>query len=79
MELWSMTLTEPKWIKCDASCPAQAKYLIRSMNGELYFCGHHLNKYKGPIDKWAYETVELDKVEETPKPKQRRRKEVKNG
>lgn len=75
-----MTLTETPWIKCDASCPAQAKHLIKSINGELYFCGHHLNKYKEPIDKWAFEIIELDKVEETPKPKkQRRRKEVKNG
>ena len=69
-----------RWIKCDAECPAQAKYLAKSINGELFFCGHHLNKNKVTIDSWAFEIIELDKVEETPKPKkQRRRKEVTNG
>lgn len=67
------------WIKCDSACPAQAKHLAKSLDGELYFCTHHLNKYKATIDSWAFEIIELDKVEETPKPKQRRRKEKTNG
>ena len=54
-----------EWIKCD-SCSAQAKFLARGTSGELYFCGHHRNKFTETIDKWAYEIIELDKVEETP-------------
>ena len=60
-----MIMPESNWIKCD-SCSAQAKYLTRGTNGELYFCGHHRNKFTETIDKWAYEIVELNKVEETP-------------
>jgi hypothetical protein len=52
-----------EWIKCD-SCPAQAKFLARSTDGELSFCGHHYNKNSEAIDKWSYEVIELDKKEE---------------
>ena len=82
MEQLTMTSEDlTRWIKCDAKCPAQAKYLTESINGELFFCGHHLNKYKATVDSWAFEIIELDKVEETPKPKKQRtrRKEIKNG
>jgi hypothetical protein len=54
-----------KWIKCD-SCSAQALWLVRGTSGELYFCGHHKNKFSETIDKWAYEIVDLDKKEEVP-------------
>jgi hypothetical protein len=54
-----------RWIKCD-SCSAQALWLARGTSGELYFCGHHRNKYSETIDKWAYEIVDLDKKEEIP-------------
>jgi hypothetical protein len=54
-----------RWIKCD-SCSAQALWLARGTSGELYFCGHHRNKYSETIDKWAYEIVDLDKKEEVP-------------
>jgi hypothetical protein len=54
-----------RWIKCD-SCSAQALYLSRGTSGELYFCGHHRNKYSKTLDSWAFEIVELNKVEETP-------------
>ena len=57
-------MTENPWIKCD-SCSAQAKYLARGTSGELYFCGHHRNKFTG-LDNWAYEIIELDRKEETP-------------
>jgi hypothetical protein len=53
-----------RWIKCD-SCSAQALFLARGTSGELYFCGHHRNKFKG-LDNWAYEIVELNRKEETP-------------
>ena len=76
-----MTISEDittEWIKCD-SCSARAAWLARGTSGELTFCGHHLNKNKIGLDKWAYEIIELGKVEETPKVKQPRRKELKNG
>lgn len=57
-----------RWIACDKCNSAQAMYLIRLVTGELYFCGHHLNKYKEGLDKVSYEIIELNKVEESPKP-----------
>ena len=42
-----------EWIKCD-TCSAQAKFLARSTNGELTFCGHHYNEKLEALDKWAY-------------------------
>lgn len=58
-------MTETSWIKCDV-CPAKAKHLVRSTNGELAFCQHHYAKNKEGLDKWAYEMIELDKKEEAP-------------
>jgi hypothetical protein len=55
-----------EWIGCDKCNIAQAMYLIKLVDGELYFCGHHLNKYKEGLDKVAYEIIELNKVEEAP-------------
>jgi len=62
-----MTLDEDltKWIKCD-SCSAKALYLTKGTSGELYFCGHHRNKYFKALDSWAFEIVDLDRKEETP-------------
>ena len=57
-------MTFNEWIKCD-SCSAQAMYLSRGTNGELYFCGHHRNKYSKTLDSWAFEIVELNRKEET--------------
>lgn len=54
-----------RWIKCD-SCSAQALYLTKGTSGELYFCGHHRNKYSKTIDSWAFEIVELNRKEEAP-------------
>ena len=54
-----------EWIKCD-SCSAQALHLARGTSGELYFCGHHRNKYSETLDKWAYEIIELERKEEVP-------------
>lgn len=54
------------WIGCDRCRFAKAVCLIRLINGELYFCGHHLNEYKETLDRSAYEIVELDKVERVP-------------
>ena len=54
-----------RWIKCD-SCSAQALYLTRGTSGELYFCGHHRNKYSKTLDSWAFEIVDLNRKEEVP-------------
>jgi hypothetical protein len=54
-----------EWVKCD-SCPAQAQWLARGTEGELAFCTHHKNKNSETLDKWAFEMVELNKVEVIP-------------
>jgi len=53
------------WIPCDkCGDSAQAKWIIKLVEGELYFCGHHKNKYEAGLAKVSYEMIELDKVEE---------------
>jgi hypothetical protein len=52
-----------EWIKCD-QCSAQSKWLVKGVEGELYFCGHHKNNNFEALDKWAYEMIELNKTEE---------------
>ena len=54
------------WIACDQCSIAQAMYLIKLVDGELYFCGHHYNKNKEGLDKVSFEMIELNKVEEVP-------------
>jgi len=49
---------------CDACSVARASHLIKLLDGELSFCGHHYNKYKEALDKKAYEMIELNKTEE---------------
>ena len=53
-----------KWIGCDQCSSAQALYLVKLMDGELAFCGHHYNEYKDKLESVSYETVELGKTEE---------------
>lgn len=61
-----MTLEDlDKWIGCDQCGSAQALYLVKLMDGQLAFCGHHYNKNKTGLDKVAYEIIQLNKVEET--------------
>ena len=55
-----------KWIGCDQCGSAQAIYLIKLIEGELAFCGHHYNKNKEALDKICYEIVELNRKEEVP-------------
>ena len=55
-----------KWIGCDQCGSAQALYLVKLMDGELAFCGHHYNKNKEALDKVAYEIIQLNKEEEVP-------------
>ena len=60
-----MTEDLDRWIACDkCGDSAQAKWLIKLVEGELYFCGHHKNKFFDRLDKVAYEMIELNKVEE---------------
>jgi hypothetical protein len=56
-----------KWFPCD-KCgeSAQALYLIKLVDGELAFCGHHYNKFKEALDKVSYEIIQLNKEEEIP-------------
>lgn len=54
-----------EWIPCDrCGNSAQAKWLIKLVDGDLYFCGHHKNKFDEALAKVSYEMIELDKVEE---------------
>jgi len=41
-------------------------YLIKLVDGELFFCGHHYKKNKEALDKVSFEMIELNKVEEVP-------------
>lgn len=54
------------WIGCDDKCPARAKYLIKLVDGELAFCGHHYISKKLTLDKVGYEVIDLNKVEAIP-------------
>jgi hypothetical protein len=49
---------------CDACSVARASHIIKLLDGELAFCGHHYNKHKEAVDKKAYEVIELNKTEE---------------
>ena len=55
-----------EWLGCDNSCPAQAMYIVKLIEGELAFCGHHYAKNKEALDKDVYEMIELNKTEEVP-------------
>lgn len=49
-----------RWIACDkCGDSAQAKWQIKLINGELYFCGHHKNKWAETLAKVSYDMVEL--------------------
>ena len=49
---------------CDACSVARASYIIKLLDGELAFCGHHYNKNKEALDVRASEVIELNKTEE---------------
>jgi hypothetical protein len=56
-------MRDREFIPCDACGSADAMYLIKLVEGELAFCGHHYNKNKEGLDKVSYEVIELDKKE----------------
>jgi hypothetical protein len=41
-------------------------YIVKLIDGELAFCGHHYAKNERALDKDAYEVIELNKTEEVP-------------
>ena len=43
--------------RCD-SCSAEALVLVKGVNGELFFCGHHYAKHETALAKFAYEVVD---------------------
>lgn len=53
-----------KLIVCDQCHSAKAAFLVKLLDGELAFCGHHYAKNKEALDRKAYEVIELNKVEE---------------
>ena len=53
-----------RWIGCDQCGTAQAMYVVKLVEGELYFCGHHYNASKAGLDKVSYEVIDLNKTEE---------------
>ena len=50
---------------CDRCGPAvSAQYIIKLLDGQLSFCGHHYRKNREALDKMAFEVVELSVQEE---------------
>jgi hypothetical protein len=56
-------MREREYIPCDACGSSDAMYLVKLVDGELAFCGHHFNNNKEALDKVAYEVIELNKIE----------------
>lgn len=55
------TVTEQvltKQDRCDADCEAQARVLVKGIEGELLFCGHHYAKYETKLIEFSYEIVD---------------------
>jgi len=59
-------MTDREYIPCDACGASDSMYLVKLVDGELAFCGHHYNANKEALDKVAYETIELNKTEDVP-------------
>lgn len=57
-------MRDREFIPCDACGSADAMYLVKLVEGQLAFCGHHYNKNREALDRVAFEVIELDKVEE---------------
>ena len=43
--------------RCD-QCSAEALVLVKGVNGELMFCGHHYAKNEAALIKFAYEIID---------------------
>ena len=57
-------MRDREFIPCDACGSADAMYLVKLVDGELAFCGHHYSKNKPALDKVSFEMIELNKTEE---------------
>ena len=56
------SVTEKEYViektdRCD-SCGAQAYVLVKGVNGELLFCGHHFAKHESGLKEFAYEIID---------------------
>lgn len=62
MDTMNTTVTEPTLTaldRCDAGkCGAAAKVLVKGLQGELLFCGHHYAKNEQALSSWAYDVVD---------------------
>jgi len=48
--------------RCDA-CSAEALVMVKGVNGDLMFCGHHYAKNEAGLIKFTYEVIdERDKL-----------------
>jgi len=43
--------------RCD-QCFAEALVLVKGVNGELMFCGHHYNQNEAALIKFSYEIID---------------------
>ena len=43
--------------RCDR-CGSQAWVLVKGMNGELLFCGHHYTSNESALFQWAYDIID---------------------
>jgi hypothetical protein len=43
--------------RCDR-CGSQAFVLVKGVNGELYFCGHHYQKHEKSLVAYAFEIID---------------------
>ena len=43
--------------RCDR-CNSRAWVLVKGMNGELLFCGHHYTSNESALFQWAYDIID---------------------
>ena len=43
--------------RCDR-CQAQAFVLVKGLQGDLIFCGHHFTKHEEALYNWAYDIID---------------------
>ena len=43
--------------RCDR-CQSQAFVVVKGIEGDLIFCGHHFTKYEEALYNWAYEIID---------------------
>ncbi len=58
MDMETKTKTLTAHDRCDQGCGAAAKVLVKGLQGELLFCGHHYNKHADKLNAWAYDVID---------------------